>query len=214
MKSDHFAAIILDLGLDDMTGFEWLDHIAEVDSAHPPVIVYSARELSKDELLHLRSCTETVITKGKHSNELLREELLLALRTTQPVTRAPKPPSAGNERHLLLVDDDVRNLYALSKALRGRGFRVTVAEDGEHALTALRADRFDAVLTDIMMPGIDGYELMRRIRSMGYTDLPLIAVTAKAMQGDQTLCIQAGANGYIPKPVDIDRLIDVLKDCL
>ena len=214
MKADHFAAIILDLGLDDMTGFEWLDQIAGGDSAYPPVIVYSARELSKDELLHLRSCTETVITKGKHSNELLREELLLALRAPQPATRAPKSPNAGNERHLLLVDDDVRNLYALSKALRGRGFRVTVAEDGEHALTALRADRFDAVLTDIMMPGIDGYELMRRIRSTGYADLPLIAVTAKAMQGDQALCMQAGANGYIPKPVDIDRLIDVLKDCL
>jgi PAS domain S-box-containing protein len=215
LAAEHFDAVILDLGLDDMSGFDWLDSICADGRPHPPIVVYSARELDKEELLSLRVCTETVITKGRHANERLHEEVLLALQAPAKAVATNSSALANQSgRHLLLVDDDVRNLYALSKALRSRGFAVTVAEDGAKALDVLRAGRFDAVLTDIMMPGIDGYELTRRIRAMGYTNLPIIAVTAKAMQGDQELCLQAGATAYIPKPVDIDRLQSVLESAL
>jgi PAS domain S-box-containing protein len=215
LAAEQFDAVILDLGLDDMSGFEWLDRVCAEGRPHPPIVVYSAGELGKEELLSLRVCTETVITKGRHANERLHEEVLLALQVPakEVVTNVSAFANPAG-RHLLLVDDDVRNLYALSKALRSRGFAVTVAEDGAKALDVLRAGRFDAVLTDIMMPGIDGYELTRRIRAMGYADLPIIAVTAKAMQGDQELCLQAGATAYIPKPVDIDRLQAVLESAL
>jgi PAS domain S-box-containing protein len=216
LAARHFDAVILDLSLEDMSGFEFLDQICTPGQKHPPVVIYSARELTREELLSLRSCTETIIIKGRHANERLREEVLLAL-NTRPVaavsnTVAPAGPLAG--RQLLLVDDDVRNLYALSKALRAHGLTVAVAEDGEKALEVLRAGRFDLMLTDIMMPGIDGYELIRRIRALGYSKLPIVAVTAKAMQGDRELCLKAGANGYIAKPVDVERLIELLRELL
>jgi len=117
---------------------------------------------------------------------------------------------SGENKRLLLVDDDVRNLFALAKVLRQKGFKVEVVPNGEKALEIMQQQAFDAVLCDIMMPDMDGYTLMGHIRERGYTDLPLIAVTAKAMPGDIELCIQAGANDYIPKPVDINRLIEVL----
>jgi PAS domain S-box-containing protein len=214
LEAEHFDAVILDLSLEDMSGFEWLDQVCAAGHKHPPVVIYSARELSKEELLSLRACTETIITKGRHAHERLHEEVLLALNTISPATVAapvmPVGPLSG--RKLLLVDDDVRNLYALSKALRAHGLVVSVAEDGERALEVLRAGHFDAMLTDIMMPGIDGYELIRRVRALGYADLPIIAVTAKAMQGDRELCLKAGANGYVAKPVDVDRLIELLRE--
>jgi CheY-like chemotaxis protein len=177
LAARHFDAVILDLSLEDMSGFEFLDQICTPGQKHPPVVIYSARELTREELLSLRSCTETIIIKGRHANERLREEVLLALNT--------RPVAA-----------------------------VAVAEDGEKALEVLRAGRFDLMLTDIMMPGIDGYELIRRIRALGYSKLPIVAVTAKAMQGDRELCLKAGANGYIAKPVDVERLIELLRELL
>lgn len=215
LTAQHFDAVVLDLSLSDMSGFEWLDQLCAPGRPHPPVVIYSARELTREELLSLRACTETVITKGRHASERLHEEVLLALKaaTPTPVTAAGAAGPLGG-RQVLLVDDDVRNLYALSKALRAHGLAVTVAEDGERALEVLRAGRFDVMLTDIMMPGIDGYELIRRVRALGYSELPIIAVTAKAMQGDREQCLQAGANGYIPKPVDIDQLLMLLQELL
>ncbi|MGZ4960649.1 MAG: response regulator, partial [Methylomonas sp.] len=201
-------AIILDLQLPDISGFDWLQQLDIGE--HPPVIVYSARELTGDELFLLRKYADAVVTKGDNTERLHEETLrVLSASHRQPQTKTPATFAPGNRR-LLLVDDDVRNLFALAKTLRRKGFNVEVVPSGAKALETLQQQRFDAVLTDIMMPEMDGYTLMERIRELGYADLPLIAVTAKAMPGDVELCLEAGANDYIPKPVDMDKLLEVL----
>jgi len=205
-------AIILDLQLPDISGFDWLQQLGGI--AHPPIVVYSARELTSEELFQLRRHADAVVTKG-NNNERLHQEVLRLLSLpsllAQPYAApSPIPPISGDSRRLLLVDDDVRNLFALAKVLRQKGFKVDVVPSGAKALELLQQQSFDAVLCDIMMPEMDGYALMGRIRALGYGDLPLIAVTAKAMPGDVELCMQAGANDYIPKPVDINKLLEVL----
>ena len=208
LADNQADAIILDLELPDTTGFEWLEQLR--NSEHPPIVVYSARELSSEELFQLRKHADAIVTKG-NNNERLHQELLRLL--SLPMLQTQNDTSAqisGENKRLLLVDDDVRNLFALAKVLRQKGFKVEVVPNGEKALEIMQQQAFDAVLCDIMMPDMDGYTLMGHIRERGYTDLPLIAVTAKAMPGDIELCIQAGANDYIPKPVDINRLIEVL----
>jgi CheY-like chemotaxis protein len=207
-------AIILDLMLPDISGFEWLKQFSSL-AAQPPVVIYSARELSADELFQLRVHAEAIVTKGKN-NERLREEVLRLFSLKHHVVEAEKPtimPSAGSGFHqrVLLVDDDVRNLFALSKVLRQKGFQVEIAPSAVKALEILEKQPIDVLLADIMMPEMDGYALIRRVRELGYVKLPIIAVTAKAMLGDVDLCLQAGANDYIPKPVDISRMLEVLK---
>jgi len=205
-------AIILDLQLPDISGFDWLQQLG--GKAHPPIVVYSARELSSEELFQLRKHADAVVTKGNNNERLHQEVLrLLSLPSLLSQTHAapsPNPPISGDSRRLLLVDDDVRNLFALAKVLRQKGFKVDVVPSGAKALELLQQQAFDAVLCDIMMPEMDGYALMGHIRKLGHADLPLIAVTAKAMPGDVELCMQAGANDYIPKPVDINKLLEVL----
>ncbi len=163
----------------------------------------------------MRRFADTIVTKSP-ANTRLREEVLLLLnseKTTDNVCASSftKDPS---QQRLLLVDDDVRNLFALAKVLRHKGFAVEIAPSGAKALEMLEQYTFTAVLSDIMMPEMDGYVLIRRIRELGYAELPLIAVTAKAMPGDIDLCLQAGANDYIPKPVDINKLLVVLSKWL
>jgi CheY-like chemotaxis protein len=205
LRSQRFDAVILDLKLPDMSGFEWLDQARHLLNP-PPVIVYSGRDLTEAEVFALKEVTESIVTKGAFNNRL-REEVL----AVRAVSRVPKPTAPVARKKLLLVDDDARNLFALTKALRGKGFTIEVAADSVRALESLNSHRFDAVLTDIMMPDMDGYALIRQIRSLGYTELPIIAVTAKAMQGDAELCLQAGANAYLPKPVDMHKLLELLK---
>jgi CheY-like chemotaxis protein len=117
---------------------------------------------------------------------------------------------------VLLVDDDMRNLFALSRVLRGWGLQVGMAQDGYKALKALEAEpRPDLILMDIMMPGMDGYATIRSIRDLpDFTNLPIIAVTAKAMAGDRETCLQMGANDYLSKPIDIDKLATMLRTWL
>ncbi len=210
LQNHHADAIILDLMLPDTTGFDWLQELTLLKQ-HPRIIIHSARDLSGDELFELRQHADTVVTKGTANNRL-REEVLLLLNNDVPaetVSTAEFPIDPANQR-LLLVDDDVRNLFALAKVLRQKGFMVEIAPSGAKALEILEQHTFSAVLSDIMMPEMDGYALIQRIRELGYAELPLIAVTAKAMPGDIELCLQAGANDYIPKPVDINKLLMVL----
>ncbi len=217
LASSRFDAIILDLTLPDMSGFEWLERVAAEMPRHPPVVVYSARDLDNAELLRLRAHADAVISKGRLNGQTsvrLREELLFALaqkrRQASPATPAPAAVAGS----LLIVDDDVRNQAALSKVLRARGFDVGVAASGAQALEMLAAGRYDAVLTDIMMPEMDGFEFIRRLRGSVAGALPIIAVTAKAMPGDIELCLAAGATDYLAKPVDIDRLLALLEKWL
>lgn len=210
LQTRHFDTVILDLELPDMTGFEWLKQAAHSLNP-PPAIIYSARELSEDEVFGLKEMTESIVTKST-SNERLHEEVLLALHLDNGANKLRALASApASGKKLLLVDDDARNLFALTKVLRAKGYGIEVAPDGAKALEMLALGAFDAVLTDIMMPEMDGYALIRQIRALGHTDIPIFAITAKAMQGDAELCLQAGATAYLSKPVDVDRLVDMIE---
>ena len=206
LQTHRFAVVILDLQLPDMSGFDWLK-LAQHKLNPPPVIIHTARELTEGEVFELKGMTESIVTKDALGDRL-REEVIHALRHTDSSAMTCSEPATGKK--LLLVDDDARNLYALTKALKNKGFVVEVASDSMKALELLAQTAFDALLTDIMMPQVDGYELIRRVRALGYDKLPIIAITAKAMQGDDALCLQAGANAYLAKPIDVNALIKLL----
>jgi CheY-like chemotaxis protein len=116
-------------------------------------------------------------------------------------------------KHVLIVDDDVRNIFALTSVLEGHGMKISFAENGRDALALLeKDDSIDLVLMDVMMPEMDGYETTEKIRAMGpLRSLPIIALTAKAMKGDREKCIAAGASDYITKPVDTDQLLSLMR---
>ena len=210
LADNRFDAVILDLMLPDMSGFTLLERVCAEPGKHPPVIIYSAHDLSGEDLYNLRIYAESVVVKGRTQSRL-REEVLQVIDAPPGEDEGPphEAPARLKGLRLLLVDDDVRNLIALSKSLRLRGFEIEVAPDGGKALDLLAAKRFDALLTDIMMPGMDGYELIRRVRA-AYAALPIIAATAKAMKGDAEKCLACGANGYLPKPLDLDNLLSML----
>jgi CheY-like chemotaxis protein len=215
--------IILDLTLPDMSGFDLLSHIkADENLAHCPVIIYTGRDLTEDENIALQRYADSVIIKGVKSPERLLDETALFLHRIVADLPAEKRRTIqqlhGREsiltnKHILVVDDDMRNAFALSKLLGDRGMSVSLASNGQKALDILQEDTsIDLVLMDIMMPEMDGYETMRRIRTqLQLTDLPILALTAKAMKGDAEKCVAAGANDYLSKPVDADRLFSMLR---
>ncbi|QNK02697.1 response regulator [Dyella telluris] len=229
MANASYDCIVLDLGLPGMSGIEFLEQLSATGRI-PPVVVYSGRELSREESLKLRQYTDSIVIKGVRSPERLLDEVSLFLHsiqdgrtrragngaagaaTTSPAIRTAHDASALQERNVLLVDDDMRNLFALSKVLRGWGMHVTMAQDGQKALKVL-ADGHDIelVLMDVMMPVMDGYDTIRAIRAQPQlTALPIIALTAKAMRGDREKCLAAGANDYLSKPIDIDKLSSMM----
>lgn len=210
LKNQHFDMVILDLKLPDMSGFEWLEKVKEQGEL-PSVVVYSARELTENEVFELKGITESIVTKNA-LNERLREEVLYLLK--HPHANVKTIPDSLTGKKILLVDDDARNLFALTKVLKAKGFVIEVAPDGLKALELLQQTSFDILLTDIMMPDVDGYELIRRVRALGYDKLPIIAITAKAMKGDDSLCLDAGANNYLAKPVDVNALIQMIHELL
>jgi CheY-like chemotaxis protein len=211
-----FDCIVLDLGLPGMSGFEFLER-ASRNGHVPPVVVHSGKDLSREDSLRLRQYTDSIVIKGARSPERLLDEVTLFLHSIRREAVAAAPlrsidPTLGN-RTVLIVDDDMRNIFALSKALRARGLKVLMAQDGHKALKQL-ADNVavDIVLMDIMMPGMDGYETTREIRkNPQLRHLPVLALTAKAMQGDREKCLEAGANDYLSKPIDIDKLLSMMR---
>ncbi|HEV2538463.1 MAG TPA: response regulator [Frateuria sp.] len=213
----QYDCIVLDLGLPGMSGTELLDRLAATPAGVPPVVIHSGRDLSREENLKLRQYTDAIVVKGARAPERLLEEVSLFLHSIQHASRRPaEKPSLGDElkgRSVLLVDDDMRNLFALSKVLRGWGLTVTMAQDGRKALKALEENpATELVLMDVMMPGMDGYEATRAIRAQArFAELPIIALTAKAMRGDRERCLEAGASDYLSKPVDLDKLASLLR---
>ena len=186
----------------------------------PPVVVYSGRDISDRDSLALKEYTDSIVIKGARSPERLVDEVTLFLHSVhshlpaeqQALGSASPSELELAERTVLVVDDDMRNAFALSKVLRARGLKVLMAQDGEKALAQLgeRPD-IDLVLMDIMMPGMDGYTAIKEIRRQErFRSLPIIALTAKAMRGDREKCIEAGADDYLSKPVDIDALMELL----
>ncbi|SHM49919.1 response regulator [Rhodanobacter sp. OK091] len=212
-----YDCVVLDLGLPGMSGLELLERLAETARGVPPVVVYSGRDLSREENLKLRQYTDAIVVKGARSTERLLDEVSLFLHSIQ---QAPRRSAAGSAakgelagRRVLLVDDDMRNLFALSKVMRGWGLQVNMAQDGYKALKVLADDEVpELVLMDIMMPGMDGYETIRAIRAQPhFADLPIIALTAKAMLGDREKCLEMGASDYLSKPIDIDKLASMMR---
>ncbi|MDJ0763152.1 MAG: response regulator [Myxococcota bacterium] len=223
LRSNPYDCMILDLGLWDFDGDELLKRLEKDTGIDvPPVIVYTARDLTWEEDLDLRSYSDSIIVKDVRSEERLLDEVSLFLhrvvadmpkKKQQVITSLHDTNALLRDKKVLLVDDDMRTLFALSKILSDRGMQIIKAQNGEKAIEVLDQEReVDIVLMDIMMPVLDGYETMKQIRSQDrFKKLPIIALTAKAMKGDQERCIQAGASDYLPKPIDQDRLLSMMR---
>jgi CheY-like chemotaxis protein/CHASE3 domain sensor protein len=227
LDKQDFDCIILDLNLPDITGFDLLDQIKTQDRfAHVPVIINTAMELDQDRIAHIMKYSEAMVLKSSKSNDRLIDEVSLFMNKLQQEdklgTRAAGSvkgktvstlEKALKDKTILVTDDDMRNIFALSSALQVYAIKIVIATNGIEALAKLEEHQdIDLVLMDIMMPEMDGYEAMKAIRRMEqYQKLPIIALTAKAMKNDREKCIAAGANDYITKPVDIDRLLSMLR---
>jgi len=218
-----FDCIVLDLKLPRATGFQLLEHIRASDGLRDvPVIIHTGRELTQRDEARLRRFAQTIIVKDARSPQRLLAETALHLHR-RPGALAPEgrrmladleeAESALAGKRVLIVDDDVRNVFALASALEAHGMEVRFAENGREGLQSLQADPIvDLVLMDVMMPEMDGYETTRAIREVPeLASLPVIALTAKAMQGDRDKSIAAGASDYITKPVDMDQLIALMR---
>ncbi len=222
LQANNTDCMILDIGLPDMTGFTLLERLEEIpDFKIPPVIIYTGRELTKEENDSLLKYTDTIIIKGVKSEERLLDETALFLHRIisnlphnkrQMIASLYDQDSMFNGKKILIADDDMRNAFALSKILEERGMEISIANDGKHALELLTKNSYDLILMDIMMPIMDGYETMERIRlQRKLHNLPIIALTAKAMTEDKEKCMAAGASDYLAKPVEEDRLLSMMR---
>jgi CheY-like chemotaxis protein len=223
IRAVRFDCVILDLKLPDMSGFEWLEAAEkECGEAAPPVVVYTARELSEEENRRLNRHTGSIVIKGASSSERLLDEVTLFLHSMEEALSSDQkamirmqhdPDRVLQGRTVLLVDDDLRNTFALSKLLRKHGMNVVIADNGQMALEKLQEEKaVELVVMDIMMPVMDGYQAMREIRARAHwRSLPIIALTARAMPEEQERCMEAGANDYLVKPVDVERLVTLLR---
>nr|MBA3776655.1 response regulator [Betaproteobacteria bacterium] len=222
MRERTFDCVVLDLRLPDISGFELLAEVQrDPELRDVPIVVFTGRELSGAEEEQLRRMAKSIVLKGVQSPERLLDETALFLHRVvsnlpdakkRMLERLHQTDESLNGKKVLVVDDDVRNIFALSSVLERRGMKVLTSTNGAEAISAIeRTPDLSLVLMDIMMPEMDGYETMQQIRRRdSLTDLPLIAVTAKAMKGDREKCIEAGASDYIAKPVDSDRLLGML----
>ncbi|WP_049731028.1 HAMP domain-containing protein [Rhizobium ecuadorense] len=223
LRQDPPDCVVLDLSLPDMSGFEVLEQIRDdAEIGEVPVVVFTGRELSPEEDATLHSMARSVVVKGVESPERLLDETALFLHRVVADLPAAKQATL-QELHssdedlvgetVLLVDDDARNIFALSSVLERRGMRVLTATTGSEAIDVINNEPSVAiVLMDIMMPGMDGYETMQVIRSEPrFRRLPILALTAKAMKGDREKCLEAGASDYLAKPVNTEQLLSALR---
>jgi len=223
LRTQIFDCMIIDLKLPDMQGNDLLKRMSQEElCSFPPVIVYTGRNLTRDEEVELLKYSRSIIIKGARSPERLLDEVTLFLHKVESQLSSERQTMLktvrGRDRvfegrTILLVDDDVRNVFALTSALEQRGARVEVGRNGYEAIAKLdENDAIDLVLMDVMMPGMDGLEATRRIRQdKRFARLPIIAITAKAMKDDQEQCLAAGANDYLAKPIDLTRLYSLLR---
>ncbi|MCP4283966.1 MAG: response regulator, partial [Gammaproteobacteria bacterium] len=222
LKARSYDCMVLDLKLPDMTGFTLLKKMQKKDMPPTPVIVYTGKELTKREETQLKKTAESIIIKGVRSPERLLDETALFLHRVQSqlpeakremMHKAHMHDPVLMKKKALVVDDDVRNLFAITTLLEQQQMTVVYAENGKDGIDVLHNNPdVDVVLMDIMMPEMDGYEAMGHIRNIKkYAALPIIALTAKAMKGDREKCIDAGASDYISKPVNGDQLLSLLR---
>ncbi|HHA2858887.1 TPA: response regulator [Stenotrophomonas maltophilia] len=217
-----FDCMVMDLSLPDGSGYDLLEHMAGNDDVgFPPVIVYTGRALSREEEQRLRRYSKSIIIKGARSPERLLDEVTLFLHSVEAslpsdqqrlLREARRRDTVLDGRTVLLAEDDVRNIFALSSVLEPLGVTLEIARNGQEAVDRLAEREVDLVLMDIMMPEKDGLAAMREIRAQRHLqDLPIIALTAKAMPDDRERCLQAGANDYIAKPIDVDKLVSLCR---
>jgi len=223
LDQERFACMIVDPAVADMRDLELLDTLQRRGGADmPAIVVYTSGRLSRSEVARLEAYAETVVLKdGQASAARLLDEIRLFIRRFEAglprrwlAARVPDVDVRLEGKKLLVVDDDMRAAYALSATLRAKGAEVLIAETGVVALDVLATSPdVDAVLMDVMMPEMDGYEATRRIRKQSaFEQLPIIALTAKAMKGDEARCLEAGATAYLPKPIDPDALLALLHE--
>ncbi|MFH1572415.1 MAG: response regulator, partial [Acidobacteriota bacterium] len=222
IRSGRYDCVVLDLGLPDLSGGELLARLEREGVDLPPVIIHTARDLTREEEMDLREHAESIVIKDVRSQERLLDEVSLFLHRVVSTMPEKKKQMILNlhetdvllkDKKVLIVDDDMRTTFALSRLLTGRGMKTLKAENGERALRLLDQEpNVDLVLMDIMMPVMDGYEAVERIRAQDrFRNLPIIVLTANAMPEDRAKCITAGANDYLPKPVDEGRMISMMR---
>jgi CheY-like chemotaxis protein/signal transduction histidine kinase/HAMP domain-containing protein len=223
LQNENYDCMVLDLRLPDMSGFEILECIRDTTSlSELPVVVFTGKELSPEEDAHLHTLARSVVVKGVESPERLLDETSLFLHRViadlppekqRMLDRLHRSDEALIDKKVLVVDDDVRNIFALSSVLERRGMTVLTAGTGREAIAMLESTPDIAiVLMDIMMPEMDGYQTMQVIReNASFRRLPIVALTAKAMKGDREKCLEAGASEYLAKPVNTDQLLSALR---
>jgi signal transduction histidine kinase/DNA-binding response OmpR family regulator/CHASE3 domain sensor protein len=227
LQHQTFDCMVLDLSLPDATGFSLLETLSSEGHAFPPVIVYTGHDLSPDDEQKLRRYSHSIIIKGAKSPERLLDEVSLFLHQVvadlppeqqKMIQQARNRDAVLEGRRILIVEDDVRNVYSLTSVLEPRGAVIQIARNGQEALDAIKAaggdptKAIDLVLMDVMMPVMDGLTATRAIREDDrWADLPIVMLTAKAMPDDQQRCLEAGANDYMAKPIDVDRLLSLVR---
>lgn len=228
LRRETFDCMVLDLTLPDASGYSLLETLSQDgEHAFPPVIVYTGHDLSADDEQRLRRYSSSIIIKGAKSPERLLDEVSLFLHQVvselppeqqKMIQKARNRDAVLEGRRILVVEDDIRNVYSLTNVLEPRGAIVEIARNGQEALDALAraaqdpARDIDMVLMDVMMPVMDGLTATRTIRDdPRWSKLPILMLTAKAMPDDQARCIEAGANDYMAKPIDIDKLLSLVR---
>ncbi|HEY2366845.1 MAG TPA: response regulator, partial [Polyangiaceae bacterium] len=223
LRGQQFDCCVVDLRLPDMTGFELLDTLrAEPALRDIPIVVFTGKELSAEEEQRLKTVAKSVVLKDVQSPERLLDETALFLHRViadlpegkrKMIEKLHQSPEALRGRKVLVVDDDARNIFALTTVLENQEMEVLSATNGKQAIEIIESTPdLSVVLMDIMMPEMDGYETMREIRKNArLRTLPIVALTAKAMKGDREKCLEAGASDYIAKPVNTDQLLSLLR---
>ena len=223
LKEQHFDCVVLDLRLPDMSGFELLEMIQQEQALHDvPIVVFTGKELTAEEEAHLKNVAKSIVLKDVQSPERLLDETALFLHRIVANLPAPKQKMLESlhgssqvlrGRKVLVVDDDARNIFALTTVLESHDILVMSATNGRQAIELIESTPdLSMVLMDIMMPEMDGYQTMREIRTNPkFRTLPILALTAKAMKGDREKCLDAGASDYIAKPVNTNQLLSLMR---
>ncbi len=223
MNDDYFDCVIIDLGLPDMSGFDLLEKIKSNDHLKKiPIIIYTGKDLSKEENTRLMKFANTVVLKTANSHERLLDETMLFLHRVEAklpkekqniIRKLHRTDEVLKNKTVLVVDDDIRNIYSLTNALEEEGMNCLTAENGLDAIKMLKENSsIEIILMDVMMPEMDGYDATKEIRNIEtFKSLPIIALTAKAMKGDREKCLSAGMSDYVSKPVNIEQLMSLMR---